>query len=386
MADKKRRVAAIIDLSVALSHHHGIFAGIERYAREHANWECVYQPFIGSLLKGRGNKACHGVIARATDELAKEAARAGVPLVNVWSGSPATTLPSVLADSEACGRMAAKHLLQRGLRQFAFQGYSRHRGTSMALAGFTGVLRAAKCRCSSLILSSRRDENARSWEQYVTRLERWIEGWKPPLGVFVIQDIACRYLANTCLRAGLRIPEDVALISIGNEPNICVRPEPSLSSFDAGFNRVGYEAAALLDRLMDGEPAPEAPILIEPTELVVRHSTDVYVVDDPLVAAALRFIANHSHEGIRVDDVARHVHATVRSLSRHFLAATGRTMIDEISRLRLERAKRLLVESKEPVYRVAGTCGFEDVKHFHKVFRAAEGMTPRQFRLQRRRK
>jgi LacI family transcriptional regulator len=379
-----RRVAVAIDLSSAWRHHHGVFAGIERYAREHAHWKRVYQPYIGTLLNGRGKKAYHGIIARATAELAEQAAKAGVPVVNVWSGSPARTVPSVLADYEACGRMAAEHLLQRGFRRFAFHGHVRHLGTSLALAGFKGALRAAKCRCTTLLASPRRNESARYWEQYVVRLERWIGGWKPPLGVFAIQDIICRYLANACQNAGLRIPEDVALIGLGNEPVICNSPEPSLSSFDVGFDRIGYEAAALLDRLMDGKAAPETPIVIEPKELVVRRSTDIYVVADPLVAAALLFIAAHSHENIRVGAVAKHVHATVRSLRRHFHAALGRTRMEEIARLRLERAKRLLVESDEPIKQLASNCGYRDVKHFHKVFRADEGTTPGEYCLRRR--
>ena len=313
----------------------------------------------------------------------RQAAKAGVPLVNVWSGTPAKGLPSVLADFEACGRMAAEHLLQRGFRQFAFQGLSRHRGTPLALAGFNAVLSAAKCPCTTQIISTKCDEDAQSWERYMVRLKQWIGGWKPPLGVFVVQDIFCRYLADACLHAGLRIPEDVALIGLGNEPLICTDSEPSLSSFDVGDERVGYEAAALLDRLMAGEPPPEAPLLVEPAELLVRRSTDVYVVDNPQVAAALRFIAEHSHEGIRVDDVARHVHATVRSLRRYFHAATGRTMTDEITRLRLERAKRLLVESDQPVKQVAGECGFTDAAYFHRVFAQAKGVSPGEYRRQR---
>jgi LacI family transcriptional regulator len=382
---KTRRVAVVIDMGVGVRHHQGIFAGIERYAQERAGWEFVVQPFIRTLRKAQGKTGYHGVIARATGELAQQAAKAGVPLVNVWSGSPAKTLPSVLTDSQASGRMAAEHLLQRGLRQFAFQGFLQHGGTQQALVGFKAALREAKCRCATQIISPNSDQNAQRWERYMVRLECWIDGWKPPLGVFVVQDMACRYMAHACQHAGLRIPEDVALIGLGNEPLACTQPEPSLSSIDIGWDRIGYEAAALLDRLMDGKGAPEKPIFVEPTELVVRRSTDIYVVDDPLVAAALRFIAEHSHEGISVDDVARHVHATVRSLRRHFHAATGRTMMDEIARLRLERAKRLLVESSEPIYHLALACGFEDVKHFHKVFRAAEGTTPREYRLRRRR-
>ena len=378
-----RRVAVVIDLRFAVRHHHDVFAGIQRYAREHAGWDCVVQPFIGTLDSSRDTTGYHGIITRATAELALQAAKAGVPLVNVWSGSPAKTAPSVLPDFQAVGRMAAEHLLQRGFRHFAFQGLARHRGTQLALHSFQAALCAAKCRCSTQLVSTRCDENARSWERYAVRLEEWIAAWERPLGVFTMQDIFSRYLANACQRAGLRIPEEASLIGCGNEPLICAQPEPSLSSFDMGFDRVGYEAAALLDQLMEGRPAPTAPLLVEPKELVVRRSTDVSVVDHPLVAAALRFIVENSHKGIRVDDVAGHVHTSVRSLERHFRKATGRTMTEEIARLRLERAKRLLVESDEPIKQLASDCGFSDPAYFHRVFLQGEGMSPGEYRRRR---
>ena len=380
---KTRRIAVAIDLSFALRHHHDVFAGIARYADEQGDWDCHVEPFLRNLHKARGPTGYHGVIARATAELAAQAANAGLPMVNVWTGSPAGSLPCVLPNYEACGRLAAQHLLQRGFRQFAFQGYLKHQGTSHALAGFRAVLRASKCRCATDRVSTRRDDGPQGWERYMLRMERWIGGWKLPLGIFLMHDILARNMAMACRHAALRIPDDVALVGLNNETLICTQPEPSLTSIDAGYDRVGYEAAALLDRLMKGEPAPKAPIWIEPTELVVRRSTDVYVVDNPLVAAALRFIAEHSHEGIGVDDVAQHVHVTPRSLRRYFHAALGRTMADEIARLRLERAKRLLVESDEPINRLARDCGFEEAKHFHRVFRAAEGTTPREYRRQR---
>jgi LacI family transcriptional regulator len=201
--------------------------------------------------------------------------------------------------------------------------------------------------------------------------------------VFAIQDVICRFLANGCLQAGLRVPEDVALIGCGNEPLVCDHPEPAMSSVDAGHERVGYEAAALLNRLMDGEENPQGPLMIAPKELVVRHSTDACMLDDSLVATALKFIAEQCHKGIRGDDVAQHVHTAERSLRRRFLAATGHTMMEEIARLRLERAKRLLVESDEPVKQVALECSFSNAAYFHRVFVQNEGISPGDYRRQR---
>lgn len=377
---KIRRVAVAIDPCYPLRHHYELVVGIQHYAREHADWDLTVEPFIRMLPKAEGKSGYHGVIGRATTELAQQAARAGIPLVNVWTGSPVTTLPSVLPDARTCGRTAAEHLLSRGFRRFAFQGFLRHAGTQLAWDGFNAVLRAKNCRCTTQRISPQRDENAKRWDRYSARLGQWIGSWKPPIGVFVVQDTLGPYLAYTCQRAGLRIPEDVAVISLGNEPAACVLWEPTLSSFDLGYDRVGYEAAKLLDRLMDGEPASKEPIFVPPKELVVRRSTDVCLVSDPLVTAALRFIAEQSHKGIRGEDVALHVHATEPSLRRHFLAVLGCTVTDEIARLRLERAKRLLVENDKPIKEVALDCGFTNAAHFRVGFLQAEGMSPGKYR------
>ena len=131
---------------------------------------------------------------------------------------------------------------------------------------------------------------------------------------------------------------------------------------------------------MAGKPAPKTLILIEPKELVARRSTDSYIVDHPQVAAALRFIGEHSHEDIRVRDVAKHVHISERSLARYFNVALGRSMAEEIVRLRLERATRLLVESHERIKRLASDCGFNSANHFHRVFLQRYGTTPGKYR------
>jgi len=377
---RMRRVAVAINLGYALRHHQDIYAGIHRFALAHPAWQYVNDPFLGLNERYAGMPPYDGIIGRATSELAALAAQAQVPLVNVWSGSPAKDIPGVWADYRACGQMAAEHLLIRGYRRFAFHGLVRHHGTRLALDGFQAALGAARCHCAVQTVSTRCDEDAFSWERFLDRLQRWMGLWKPPVGVFVVQDFHCRYLANACAHAGLRVPEDVALIGIGDEPLVCTRPEPSLSSVDPDFERVGYEAAVLLDRLMDGKPAPAAPLLIAPKGLVLRRSTDLWLVGDPMVAEALRFIAEHSHEGIRVTDVARHINAAVRSLERNFRAVLGRTIKEEINRLRLDRAKRLLVETTEPIKYVARTCGFASATYYHQVFMQAEGLTPIAYR------
>jgi LacI family transcriptional regulator len=158
---------------------------------------------------------------------------------------------------------------------------------------------------------------------------------------------------------------------------------PPLSSIDFGFERVGYEAAALLDRLMDGAPPPDHPIWIVPASLEARQSSDAYVVDDPVVARALRFIVEHSHEPIDGERVADHVLVSRRTLARRFQRELGQTLYDVITRMRLERAKRAMMEPGAALKTVAKRSGFGTAANLSEVFRRLEGQRPNAYRTQR---
>jgi len=226
-------------------------------------------------------------------------------------------------------------------------------------------------------------KDAEHWEAFIAGLEAWVDTWTTPIGIYVTHDLYCRYLIDVCRSRGLEVPSDVALIGTFNESVICASPAPTLTSIDLGYPQIGYQAAELLDRLMDGEPPPEGPRWIEPSELVPRQSTDAYAVDDPLVGQALRFIAEHGHEPINVRTVADEIPTVRRTLERRFRAALGRTIAEEITRLRLERVKRRLVETEEPLKVVALASGFSSAQQLYKAFLRIEGISPQQYRRQR---
>jgi LacI family transcriptional regulator len=325
-----------------------------------------------------------GIIARVTPALAAAAGKAGVPLVNVWLNSPVPDLPGVYPDFEMSGAMAAEHLIGRGFRQFAYLGYHRDIDSIEQLSGFRRVTDAAGFPCTTHhLVANQLEGNARGWESFVAGLEAWIDTWEPPVGVFVCGDLYCRYLIDVCRAKGLHVSQDVAIIGTGNEPELCNSPEPGLTSIDMGYGKAGYRAAALLDRLMSGGKAPETPELIAPAELVPRRSTDVYASEDLLVARALRYISENSHQRIQVKDVAAAVATTRRTLERRFNDFAGRTIADEITRLRLERAKRRMVETDAPMKDVAIDAGFRNSDHFYKVFARIEGIPPTQYREER---
>lgn len=190
-----------------------------------------------------------------------------------------------------------------------------------------------------------------------------------------------------CHACGWRVPEDVAIIAGMNEETYCEHPRPSLSSVEIGYERIGYEAARLLDRMMDarGRRKPPEPkhSLIPPDGPVLRESTDFFAVADELVTAALEFIATHSHLSITPDDVARSVKTETRTLQRRFRKHLKRTMVSEIRRVRIERAKRELARSKRPLAEIAREVGFGEAMRMYEVFRCELGVTPSDYRKQR---
>jgi len=375
----------MLDLEWPYKRHHEVFAGTHRYGQEQGGWKFILDEYPEVSLEARRSGAAYdGIIGRATPRLASATQAAGVPLVNVWHNSPVTNVPLVAPDFKAAGRMAAEHLLARGFQHFAFLGRRREKSAKERLAGFSAVLAEAGFSCSVLMVTERYADTAANWRKFTKRLDSWMDEWSGPTGLSASYDLLARHVACACDRRGINVPQDVALVGAHNETVICLHPEPSLTSIDLGYERVGYQAAELLDRLMDGQAPPTEPQLTAPVKLISRQSTDSYAVDDSLVARALLFIAEHGHEAIKVSDVVDAMPASRRALERRFQTAMRRSIAEEITRLRLERAKRRLVESDESIKSVAGAAGFSNPTHFYRAFLRVEGVCPTEYRRERR--
>ncbi len=381
---RNRRVSIMVGLDWPLGHHHQIFAGIQRYAQECGRWECLINPYADLLLTDPQKKSgIDGIIARATPQLAELAKVANIPVVNVWQNSTAQNVSNVFPDSMESGRMAAEHLLARGLRSFAFLGLDGLSSNQTQLQGFSEVLAKKRQSCSPCLVEPAYDTTPENWQRFQSKLSHWMDHWTLPIGVLAHTDFMCRYLAEACRYRHLEIPNSVTLIGSGNEVLIDTAMQPTLSSIDFGYERIGHRAAQLLDELMDGSPAPMDPIILQPVAFVVRQSSDAFVVDDPIVGQALHFITDTLHLGVNVDQVAAHVATTRRTLSRRFNKSLGQTIHDAITQLRLERVKRQLVNTKAALKTVAVECGFRDAIHLCKVFQRIEKTSPSEYRASR---
>ncbi len=188
------------------------------------------------------------------------------------------------------------------------------------------------------------------------------------------------WLLDACKRAGVAVPEEAAVVGAENDVSLCTMTSPPLSSVAFNAERIGYEAAALLGRMMAGKRPPHAPILIPPLGIVTRQSSDTVAIEDQQVAAAVRFIREHAHEGIAVPDVLRVVPLSRSTLERRMRAALQRSPKAEILRVRMERVRALLTTTDLSIESVARKTGFEHSQYLVAAFKKQFGQTPGQYR------
>jgi len=330
--------------------------------------------------------------------------RSKVPVVNVWFSSPARkSLLGVFADFAAAGRLRAEHLLARGFRRFALLTSDDDRGHLVEMKAFADAVAVMGFPCVAQKVPLDLSDSLKQWRHTQRTIAAWMEDWRPPVGVYAGSEMHGRMVAELCRNRGWRVPEDVAIIAGWNQETLCEHPRPTLSSVDLGYERIGYEAARLLHRLMDekekgtgvfakhpsgrSEKRPRSlfpeHILLPPKSLIVRESTDFFAVDDELIGAALEFIAANSHRKIVPSDVAQAVNIGLRTLQRRFRKYLDRPIATEIRRVRIERAKRELAQTDRSIASISRDVGFDSPTRMHEVLCRELGVTPTEYRRQR---
>jgi LacI family transcriptional regulator len=189
-------------------------------------------------------------------------------------------------------------------------------------------------------------------------------------------------LLDACRRIDENVPDQIAVVGVDNDEELCNLSTPSLSSVDVNAERIGFAAAELLDRMMVGKKFPGDEVLFEPSHVVARLSSDTLNVEDPSLSRALRYIRDHAVEEISVSHVVDAAMVSRRYLERLMISQIGRSPHQEILRVRIERAKQLLRDSELTLSGIAQQCGFSTAKYFGDAFQRQTGFAPGEFRRQ----
>ena len=282
----------------------------------------------------------------------------------------------VFVPATAMAELAARELLPLHLRDYAYVSEAKPSTWDKArLAAFKSVM-ALHGKSVNVFDATRFRTDETS---LVSSLADWLKGLEGPVGVFAASDIAAANAASACRRAGLSMPDDVAVVGVGNDTTLCESAPCSLTSIDLGFFDIGYAAAESLSSLISGENSSSERML-RPKGLVRRASTRRLLRPDKAITDMMERIRREACNGLSAKDAANSLDCTRRSVGSRFRAATGRSILEEIRRVRLEAAKELLKKETADISFIASHCGYRSLSAFSMFFRTETGFSPREWR------
>ena len=379
-----KHVALVMSLNKRFDRK--VIEGVTRFVRESGQWSVFVEDDPQAKIPDFHHGHFDGVIADLDDpRIPKRLVALDIPAVGVgairedcpWN----LEISTVSTDNHRIAELAAKHLLERNLQNFAYCGvpgrtidpWNRERREA-----FVEHVEKAGYTCS---IYTGRHSASHSWEQMQEKLASWLSGLPKPLGLMAGNDARARHVLEACRRLGLRVPEDVAVIGVDNDELICNLAHPPLTSIVQGTEEIGYQAAVLLDKLISGRKRKSTHFLVEPVGVITRESTDLVATEDSVTSTALAFIRQCACEGIQVVDVARAAEVSRSTLDARFRRVVGRTVHEEIQRNQLNAAQQLLTTTNLSVEEVAQRAGFSSAQYMNAVFQRMIGQTPGRYRV-----
>lgn len=287
--------------------------------------------------------------------------------------------PVILGDGEGIGKMAAIHLIRMGFKHFGCYIYENHTPMIERAESFTKSVEQAGSEVSSFLKP--RPESLVSWNTELEQLAKWLLSLPKPVGIMAGDDILSTNILMAARIAELLIPQQVAVVGVNNTKTICETQIPKLSSVALGYHKAGFEAAKLLDDLITGDTkAKNQTILIEPTHVVARQSTNFLAIEDDEVATAVSFIHKSAKKLIQVDDVVEQTSLSRTVLQERFKKVVGCTISQEIRRVCANQIAGMLLNTSMSVSEIALLIGFSDPDHISRYFRQIKGVTPSEYR------
>jgi LacI family transcriptional regulator len=379
------RVALLIETS--RGYGRAMLRGIMRFARLHGPWSFYVTPGdFEQALPQMSQWGGAGIIARVENiQVAKAILAADVPTILVGIESRIidkvprlARLSEISSDSEGAARLAAEHLLTRGFQNLAYVGLWDRGWSQRRESAFRAAVETAGF--EPIVYPVPKVSKQRGWELEQTNLADWITNLPKPVGIMACNDDRGRGVLEACRMAGVRVPEEVAVVGVDDDELFCELADPPLSSVALNAEHGGYRAAHLLDQLIRQKIKRPQKLIVEPTHVVTRRSTEVQATGDQQVASALSFIHRNRARNFTVSDVAADVGISRRNLELKFRRSSGRTILAEIQRIRLDHAKRMLRDTDLPIPQIAASSGYNSASYLTQVFHKDVGVTPARYR------
>lgn len=376
-----KNIAILVETS--LNSGRQILHGISRFARERNDWSIYYHtgPLGALTLSSLEGWQGDGIIARIANASIFETVKAcQVPVVDVLGNVRSAEIPVVNSDEAAISTLVGNHFRDRGYRHIAFFGLSDEQWSidrSRELSNYCSQTLNTRLATFGI---KHADRSSETWSHYISRLQTWIAALPKPVGVMVASDQFAPDLLAACQAAGLSVPDQVSLVGVDNDLTFCEICQPRLSSVEPNHEQIGYEAARILEEILEGGSTAEKAAVVPPRFLQIRQSSDATALDDPALVKALRYIRDNACDPTSVDEVARASGVSRSVLQRRFRSSLNQTILEAIQSIRLARAKEMLASTHLALPDVAERSGFKHQEYLGYVFKKWTGSTPGQYR------
>jgi LacI family transcriptional regulator len=379
------RVILLTDFSEEYAKR--LLRGIVQYSKEHQPWVLCKMPLsyrdlyeVEGVLEWAIQWKADGIIAQfySTDRVGifKEN---GIVAIAQDFKSRFAEIPNITGAHRLAGKMGANYFIRKGFRNFAFYGLKDIVWSQERYDGFKDEL--SQYGMDNKLYEYKNEDFKGLWYYESVPLISWLETLPKPVAMMACDDSHAHHIAELCQQYRIKIPEEISLLGVDNDEAICTLSDPPLSSLDQAVEHGGYETARLLDKLIANPNAPHEDVVVYPTHVVTRQSTDIYATGDKYIATVLKHIHQHADKKLNIGEMTQLVPLSRRLLEERFKKVTGFPVYTYIMNFRINKFAEKLLETDHSIIEIVTDMGFSDYKNMARLFKQVKGCTPSEYRM-----
>jgi len=378
------RIILLTDFSEEYAKN--LLKGIVKYSLEHSPWVLCKMPHsyrvkngVEGVLNWAKEWGADGIIAQFynTDNV-KIFKENGIAAIAQDFKERFTEIPNITGDHHLAGRMGADYFIRKGFKNFAFYGYRNIVWSEERSEGFQDEL--GRHKNGYCFYEYQNEDFLELWYYDSEPLIEWLNKLPKPIALMACDDNQAHQISQVCKQCGIKIPEEISLLGVDNDEAICTLSDPPLSSINQAVEKGGYEAATLMERMIRNPNGEYGDIVVQPTHIVTRRSTDIYSTSDKYISVVLQYIHQNSNNKITISDLTDLVPLSRRLLENRFKEVTGLPVYTYIINLRIEKFAQKLLETNDSIVEIASDMNFVDYKNFSRQFKKIMGCTPSSYR------
>jgi LacI family transcriptional regulator len=363
-----------------------LLRGITRYSKDHGPWTFCKMPTyfretigIDGILQWAKEWEADGIIGQFyNDEEVKKFTQANIPVIAQDFKERFTDIPNITGDYRATGRLGAEYFLKKGFKNFAFYGFGNIVWSRERAEGFEERVKEAGYEVHYHELKD--SDSTDLWYYKPSALSDWLKSLPKPIALMTCDDNQGHHITEAARHAGIRIPDEVSVLGVDNDEMICDLSDPPLSSVELDSEKSGYEAARLMEQMIESKTCSGPDVIVKATQVVTRHSTDIFASKDKYIVSALKYIHGNLDKNLKVDQVLKEVPLSRRSLEKRFMMTTGYPVYEYIYNQRIEKFTQKLLETDMTIFEIALDLGLSDSKNIARQFKQIKGLTPMEYR------